>query len=291
MPPPNPTPPAAPPAAPYAAPHTAPGTTPAVAPPADPSSAQHFPPRWALEAVPALYGQRWFHPSGFFARLLTDELAAVGNRQPCRVLDIGCGHGLLGVEHWQQQIASLATDYVGIEPDAQARVAACFHTVHRQTLEHAPLAPASIDLAYAAMVVEHLERPQAFFQRLREVMVPGGVCWLFTVDSRHYFSWLSRAMDVLGIKDRYLDRVRGQRGQSAARYDNFPTYYRCNSPRALRRLVQPHFGLECWSLHRVGQLSGYVPARLRPLSQLFERGTMRLGLPGSVLAARLYRQA
>ncbi|MBL8422040.1 MAG: hypothetical protein JNK06_00810 [Candidatus Accumulibacter phosphatis] len=92
------------------------------------------------------------------------------------------------------------------------------------------------------------------------------------------------------LKDRYLDRVRGRRGENLARYDNFPVYYRCNSPATLSRLAGNEFSLQTWSLHRLGQLDGYVPYRLRRLSRMADRIIIRARLPGSVLVARMVRR-
>jgi hypothetical protein len=139
------------------------------------------------------------------------------------------------------------------------------------------------------MVLEHLAEPQAFFDKLALVVKPGGVFWAFTVDRRHYFSWLSQLLGGLRLKDLYLDRVRGRRHESAARYDNYPTHYRCNSPAALAAACGHMFTIQTWSLHRVGQLDGYVPYRLRGLSRRLDRAILAAGWPGSVLVARLRR--
>jgi len=240
--------------------------------------------------VAGRYPLAWRGPGEFYARLILDDLEGLDPALKPTVLDIGCGGGLMGAEVWQHCIAALAGEYIGIEPDAATDPAPLFSTLIRQTFEEAALASASVDLAYAAMVIEHLPQPQAFFGKLAEVLRPGAVFWAFTVDRRHYFSWCSELIGALRLKDRYLDRVRGHRGEHGARYDNFPVFYRCNSPAALSRLTGGHFSLQTWSLHRVGQLDGYVPYRLRRWSRLADRLVMRLGLPGSVLVVRMVRR-
>ena len=240
--------------------------------------------------VAGRYGVEWRGPGEFCARLILDDLAFLGTSAKPTVLDIGCGGGLLGAQVWQTRIAARSGSYVGVEPDEAAEPAPVFAHVLRQPFETAPLDPASVDLAYAAMVLEHVRRPEEFFAKLAEVMRPGGVFWAFTVDRRHYFSWFSQALGALRLKDRYLDRVRGRKGTSAARYDNFPTYYRCNSPAALRRVAGSAFTLQTWSLHRVGQLDRYVPYRLRRLSRMADRAVIRARLPGSMLVARMVRR-
>jgi SAM-dependent methyltransferase len=246
--------------------------------------------------VAGLYRLPWRGPGEFYARLIVDDLEGVsgaagvlGTPAPT-VLDIGCGGGLLGEELWQHAIAALAGDYIGIEPDVATESSAVFSRVIHGTFEKAPLERSSVDLAYAAMVIEHVPGPEEFFTKLATVLRPGGVFWAFTVDRRHYFSWASQLLGAVRIKDRYLDRVRGHKGSSAFRYDNFPVYYRCNSPAAFRRVAGDAFSVQTWSLHRVGQLDGYVPYRLRRLSRMADRLVMRAQLPGSVLVARMVRR-
>lgn len=240
--------------------------------------------------VTGRYGFAWRGPGEFYARLIVDDLESLGAASGPTVLDIGCGGGLLGASIWQQAIATRAGCYIGVEPDTAAEPAPVFARVHPCTFEEAPIEAASVDLAYAAMVLEHVRQPADFFAKLADVVRPGGVFWAFTVDRRHYFSWCSELLGALRLKDRYLDRVRGRRGENLARYDNFPVYYRCNSPAALSRLAGNEFSLQTWSLHRLGQLDGYVPYRLRRLSRMADRLIIRARLPGSVLVARMVRR-
>lgn len=256
-------------------------------PPACPAA---FRPTVPDDQVAGRYDLPWQGPGEFYAQLILEDLASLGDAAAPTVLDIGCGGGLMGTALWQMQIGALAGRYIGIEPDPSIEPAPVFDQVHATAFERAPLAPASVDLAYAAMVVEHVDDATAFFGQLARVLRPGGVFWAFTVDRRHYFSWFSQAAERLHLKDRYLDRVRGRKGEDAARYDNYPVFYRCNSPARLRRLAGQGFSLQTWSLHRVGQLDGYVPYRLRRLSRLADRVVIRTGLPGSVLVARLVRR-
>lgn len=229
-------------------------------------------------------------PGAFYAQLILDDLSTPGAPPRPTVLDIGCGGGLMSEVVWQHHIALRAGRFLGVEPDANAQPAPVFEQVFRGTFEQAPVDPASVDLAYAAMVIEHVPQPRAFFDQLARVLRPGGVFWAFTVDRRHYFSWASQLIDALHLKDGYLDRVRGRKGEHGARYDNYPVFYRCNSPAVLARLAGDDFTLQTWSLHRVGQLDGYVPYRLRRLSRLADRVVIRAGLPGSVLVARMVRR-
>jgi SAM-dependent methyltransferase len=256
-----------------------------------PLTSLSFQPTWPDSHVAGRYRQPWQGVGEFSLRLILEDLDTLASGTLPTVLDIGCGGGLMDVPLWQHQLASCVGRYVGIEPDPASVPAPVFTQVFNQTFETAPLESASIDLAYAAMVMEHVADPRAFFAQLARVLRPGGVFWGFTVDRRHYFSWASQLVGLLRFKDRYLDRVKGHKGESAARYDNFPTHYRCNSPAKLQRLAGEHFTLQCWSLHRVGQLDGYMPYKLRRASRLADRVIIKTGLPGSVLFTRMVRRA
>ncbi len=200
-------------------------------------------------------------------------------------LDIGCGHGFSGSAEIQKLFISQAEVAIGVEPDPAIQISGDFQCVHRCLMQSAPILPGSIDVAVAAFVLEHVDEPGAFWNAVSACLAPGGVFWAITVDSRHPFSVASAGMERLRIKDVYLNRLKGKR--SAARYENYPTYYRANSPRQIRKYAPDFRKMDFINLHRAGQLDFYVPRPLRPLSRVFERVAMRLGFPGSILLARL----
>lgn len=221
----------------------------------------------------------------FFAGVVFDELERMRDRPALTALDVGCGGGFHHRPDLQAQIGSRTSRFLGVEPDPDAHVQAEFAAIYRSTLEGADLPPNSVDLAYAVMVLEHVADAESFFAKLDSVLKPGGVFWGFTVDRRHWFAWSSQWMQRLGLKDRYLDLLHGKRGEE--RYENFPTHYRCNSPRALQELAGQHLKVETWSLHKHGQLDFYLPRWTWPVAHLVDRVSMMAGLPGSVLAVRV----
>ena len=201
------------------------------------------------------------------------------------VLDIGCGHGFDGDADLQRSIADEAARFIGIEPDPDIVAPDYFTEVHHSTFEDAALQPGSVDVAYSAFVLEHVERPLFFWRKLSECLAPGGVFWGFTVDARHLFSLASLMAGKLRLKDRYLDWLRGRRGTE--RYENYKTFYRCNSPGQVKHHTRMFRRADFLSLHRVGQLNYYFPRMLWPPLHWAERLAMRLRLPGSVLVVRL----
>jgi len=201
------------------------------------------------------------------------------------VLDIGCGHGFDSSAEAQHDIARSAGRMLGVEPDNDMPTPEWFHAAHRCAFEDAPIEPDSVDVAYSAFVLEHIRDPEAFWSALHRCLRPGGEFWGFTVDSRSVFAVASNAMERLRIKDAYLRFVQGKRGDD--RYENYATYYRCNSPSRIRRYARQFQRVECRSWARPGQFDVYVPAPLRPLSRFGERAMISTGLPGSLLIVRV----
>ena len=174
---------------------------------------------------------------------------------------------------------------IGVEPDPAIAVPEYFDEIHPCLFEHAESAPGSVDVAYSSFVLEHVECPKRFWEKLRTCLAPGGVFWGFTVDARHPFAMSSTLMGLARIKDFYLSRLHGRRGVD--RYENYPTFYRANSPRRIARDTNGFAEASALSMHRVGQLDYYVPKSMRSLMRTFERISIRLGLPGSILVVRL----
>jgi len=203
---------------------------------------------------------------------------------PPTLLDIGCGRGFDDSHRLQASLAIHAGRYIGVEP-ATVSLQGYFDEVHRCHLEEAPIAPESIDLAFAVMVLEHLREPQSFFDKLHTVLAAGGIFWGFTMDARHWFCTASLAAKRFGIKTAYLNLVWGRSGQD--RYENHPAYYRANTPDRIRFLAHAFHEVRCLNFAREGQLDPYLPRPLRLLGRLLDRRAMARHRPGPILAVRL----
>jgi 2-polyprenyl-3-methyl-5-hydroxy-6-metoxy-1,4-benzoquinol methylase len=219
----------------------------------------------------------------FFFQLVKEELEAAGETKA--VLDIGCGGGFLDRFDIQKQIIEKSGAYYGIEPDKTAKIHSMIQNFEHATLETATIAPDSIDLAYATMVLEHVSNPKDFYTKLQSTLKPGGVFLGFTVDARHWFSKMSFFMQHLRVKDIYLNSLRGTKGLN--RYNNYPTRYLTNTPKDLETLTASSFTLEYASLHKIGQLDFYIPGPLQRITRRIERYQINKNLPGSVLVVKL----
>jgi SAM-dependent methyltransferase len=200
-------------------------------------------------------------------------------------LDIGCGRGFGGDLRLQQSLARAAGCYVGIEPDSAMDPGPHVTERHGCVFEDAPLEFDSVDVAFANMVLEHLELPGRFWDKLYDVLRPGGVFWGLTMDARHWFCRASLWADRLKVKGLYLTALRGQRGDG--RYENYPVFYRCNTPEQITRYTGRFRSCEFLNFARVGQCNYYVPRLLRPLTNWLDRRALNRGRPGTVLAVRV----
>lgn len=220
-----------------------------------------------------------------FRDMILNDAAAFG--PDCVIADIGCGSGFAGDRHLQASIAAVAGQYVGIEPDIDVALGPEFTTVYRCPFETAPIPDATIDVAFAVMVLEHLEFPEIFWNKVLSVLRLGGVFWGFTMDSRHGFTKVSRLVEAMHFKDIYLRLLHGKRGEE--RYENYPTFYRSNSPEQLEPLTRAFRSRAFLNFHKIGQLDFYYPRGLRWIGRGLDRIASLRGQPGTILAVRVVR--
>jgi SAM-dependent methyltransferase len=234
------------------------------------------------EAYQARYRAGGWRAPIFRDMVLADIRAAGAG---AAVLDIGCGRGFDGDARLQRSLAEAAGSYLGVEPDTSIVPEDCFAQIYPSILEEAAIPSGSVHVAFAVMVLEHLERPQPFWDKLHDVLAEGGVFWGFTMDGRHRFCRASLLAERLSIKDLYLRFLRGKRG--AARYENYSVHYHCNTPAQIGDCARAFRECDFVSFARVGQLNYYVPRPLRPVTNCMDRWDLRRNRPGSILAVRV----
>lgn len=98
-----------------------------------------------------------------------------------------------------------------------------------------PLDAASVDLAIADFVVEHVVDPDQFFSEAARVLRPGAHLGIRTINAHSYLGVGSR------VVPNALHRAFLRRAQpSRASEDVFPTLYRCNTSKKLRAALDRH---------------------------------------------------
>jgi SAM-dependent methyltransferase len=171
----------------------------------------------------------------FYARvhqLLTPEAVAV---------DVGCGRGTQADDPVKLRrdlriLRGKCRQVIGIDVDPDARDNPFVDEF--RLIEPAcrwPLADASADVAVADFVLEHVADPDAFFAETARVLRPGGVVCIRTINAWSYMALASR-MTPNRAHARLLGRLQPERRHE----DVFPTLYRCNSVRRLRRAFDAH---------------------------------------------------
>ncbi len=98
----------------------------------------------------------------------------------------------------------------------------------RADLRAIPFRDEAVDVIALRSVLEHLEDPPGVFRELRRVLRPGGRI-LALAPSRWYFAAVIGRLVPDGIARPLLEGIFGQ-----TVHDNYPVYYRANTPRAVR---------------------------------------------------------
>lgn len=92
-----------------------------------------------------------------------------------RVLDVGCGNGLL-----LREFARLGWEAYGIDPSPWAKQCAEGYEVYQNTLHGAALPDNHFDAVTNTAVLEHVARPRGYVEEIIRILKPGG-CAYFNV--------------------------------------------------------------------------------------------------------------
>jgi SAM-dependent methyltransferase len=143
------------------------------------------------------------------------------------ILDAGCGlDAPILSEHANRCKLALGVDLVDVfqAPDTVK--------VLRADLSALPVGDGTFDLIFSRSVLEHLPSPSQTFQELSRVLKTGGNIILVTPNKYDYASLMARL-----IPNRFHRTfLRSTAGEEV--YDNFPTFFRCNTRRAFVKAVR-----------------------------------------------------
>lgn len=168
-----------------------------------------------------------------------------------RWLDAGCGWRLLGedLESLENDLISSSELTVGVDVNVphlekHLNIKRCVCA----TLDELPFPDEAFDLVTCNMVVEHLSHPVAIFQEFSRVLSPGGTLMVHTPNTRNYIVFASMMAKKFLPRSVILRLIPDSRSEE----DIFPTFYRANSPAALRA---------------VGESASLIPESTRFLTQ------------------------
>ncbi len=199
-----------------------------------------------------------------FVAMLIDQI----QRQPPQptVLDIGCGNGLgVGERKFEfiRKIKQHCGRLWGIEPDPTVvHQEGLFDRVETAMLEQSQLPDDSVDLAFSHYVMEHVEHPAAFFERLARLLKPGGVYFFITPNGNSYFVKIARLLHRMRFDEWLLYRLKSKAHVEDYHY---PVCYLCNVPSQIESAIKP-LGLRAeYAYYERNGAASYFPGPLKPM--------------------------
>jgi ubiquinone/menaquinone biosynthesis C-methylase UbiE len=157
-----------------------------------------------------------------FAEVIREHL------QPTfHILDFGAGRGKADVLDFRKSVERI----VGVDVDDEVLENPLLDEKH-VIAPNQPLAfdSNSFDLVYSCNVLEHLTDPHLVFAEIERVLKPGGIFLSKTTNKNHYIACVARSTPQW-----FHERFNQWRGRNVK--DTFPTVYKCNSPRQVRRIA------------------------------------------------------
>ncbi|HET6818437.1 MAG TPA: bifunctional glycosyltransferase/class I SAM-dependent methyltransferase [Mycobacteriales bacterium] len=122
-------------------------------------------------------------------------LELLDGQPPSKVLDVGCGSGVLA-----ERVRGMGHRVTGVDYAASPETASRVDEFARADLEQG--IPAEVgtgfDVVIAADVLEHMRRPEMLLEEIRRVLQPGGVLIASVPNFGH---WYPRLRTMLGIFD------------------------------------------------------------------------------------------
>jgi SAM-dependent methyltransferase len=160
------------------------------------------------------------------------------------VLDVGCGKSTIQREGTPirkslRTIRGKVAKVIGIDVDKNAQGNPFIDEFRLIESQSWPIDDESIDLVVSDSVLEHVEIPNLFFSEAQRVLRSGGYLCLRTPNRWSYFGLLASV-----IPNKYHSKTLNLAGIRREDGDVFPTLYRCNSIRKIRKLMKEH-GFGC----------------------------------------------
>jgi len=229
---------------------------------------------------------RWLYPT--LADHWDDERFRIRILERLRpgmhILDLGAGAGHVR----QMDFRGQGVHVCGVDPDPRVQDNPHLDEAFRGTGESIPYEDSSFHLVFADNVLEHLEEPARVFSEVARVLRPGGVFLAKTPNRWHYMPLAARMTPT--AFHRFWNRLRGRPYE-----DTFPTRYRANTPRRVRKLAR-EAGLRVEAIELIEGRPEYlrVSALTYVVGALYERvvnGWSRLARFRVLLIAELRKPA
>lgn len=203
------------------------------------------------------------NPVHLFVRELTPRV-----RPEHVVLDVGAGAGHLNTYAFKGKCRRM----VGIDLDPRVADNPLLDEGIVADAAAPKFAPETFDVVFSIYVLEHVEKPDEFAAEMHRILKPGGLLMVLTPNRWHYVPLMSALTP--SAFHRWYNGLRGR-----AHEDTFPTFYRMNSRRALRRVMEAN-GMQVEEFRMVEVQPNYLTFSLPSflLGALYERVVNSIGL-------------
>lgn len=162
------------------------------------------------------------------------------------VLDVGCGAGAhdrdpVAVRRELQIFKGKCRKVVGLDVDKGAKENPFLDEFRLIENDRWPVDDEIVDVCVCDNVLEHVERPGVFFSECARTIKPGGHLCIRTPNVLSYFGLACRM-----VPNRHHASVLGKvRDSIREAQDVFPTYYKCNTKRKLKKMFGKHEFVGC----------------------------------------------
>lgn len=196
------------------------------------------------------------------------------------VLDVGCGRGSYGEDpvRFKRELRILkgkCKRVIGIDVDDSAKFNPFIDEFYLIKDNSWPLPDNSVDICICNAVLEHVEEPDTFFAECQRVIKLNGVLCLSTANIYGYAALFSKI-----IPKRFHKKILNKIQPNRKDIDVFPTYYRCNTLKKLRKMLDKYGFDHC--------VYGY---EAEPSYLSFSKFVYRLGVLHQKIALNIFKLA
>lgn len=156
-----------------------------------------------------------------------------------QILDLGAGAGIVSQMNFRGHVKKVC----GVDVDPRVMQNPYVDEAHVADISQLPFADDEFDVVIADNLLEHLAEPENTFSEVFRVLKREGVFLAKTPQKFHYVPLIARLTPLWFHKA--VNRRRGR-----AEVNTYPTLYRANSVKALRKLAQLA-GLQIEKIDRV----------------------------------------
>ena len=179
---------------------------------------------------PAMFARYGYHTPDDVYESLVDRLIVPG----CRWLDVGCGRDVFPDNRGlAAELSSRCGTLVGVDPDATIQENRFVHVKVQAPLEAFEM-DETFDVITARMVVEHVQKPDAFVEKLHRLCASRGLAVIYTVNR-----WAPVSIFARMIPFAFHHRLKALLWETHEK-DTFPVEHRMNTRSTLASLMQRH---------------------------------------------------